>query len=407
MKLVSIPKDQYEAYRLNIIFKAYKWDPQFLDNGTVAKHVLVLSKEEHQELSHLVKLLGQETELAEIEIHGNSKLTKKLNLPRKLRHDLVSMNNYNAKDHIRLMRFDFHPIVEGGWAISEVNSDVPGGFAESSIMPLYAAELFPNRAYQVKSFHSVMISEIKKKVALGGRIMMVHCTSYSDDRQVMQFLGDELKKEGFEIIYAAADHVRFKDTKAYSILDNNEGAIDAIIRFNPMEWVVDIKPKYWDGYFSTTTLSCNHPIAIYAQSKNFPLIWDALESKGVDLTTWRQLLPHTLSIKNYKQEEGYIYKPVWGRVGENISIKEACREDEYEKILKDVKRKPKRYIAQKKFNSLAIQDEAGNSYHICIGAYYVNGKAAGYYCRMSDKARIDSFASDIPVVIEGDSYETY
>lgn len=28
MKLISIPKEKYENYRLDLIFKAYKWDPR-------------------------------------------------------------------------------------------------------------------------------------------------------------------------------------------------------------------------------------------------------------------------------------------------------------------------------------------------------------------------------------------
>ena len=35
MKLVSIPKDKYEEYRPNLMFNAYKWDPQFFDNNTI------------------------------------------------------------------------------------------------------------------------------------------------------------------------------------------------------------------------------------------------------------------------------------------------------------------------------------------------------------------------------------
>ena len=38
MKLVSIPQNKYEEYRLNVIFDCYKWDPQFQDNNTIAKH---------------------------------------------------------------------------------------------------------------------------------------------------------------------------------------------------------------------------------------------------------------------------------------------------------------------------------------------------------------------------------
>ena len=50
MKLVPIPKEKYNEYRINLMFDAYKWDPQFLDNNTIAKYALVLTNEEHQEL---------------------------------------------------------------------------------------------------------------------------------------------------------------------------------------------------------------------------------------------------------------------------------------------------------------------------------------------------------------------
>ena len=49
------------------------------------------------------------------------------------------------------------------------------------------------------------------------------------------------------------------------------------------------------------------------------------------------------------KKKGYIFKPACGRVGEKISIEEACRDDEYKKILKEVKKHPKQYLAQKKF----------------------------------------------------------
>ena len=400
MKLVTIPKNKYDEYRLDVIFNGYKWDPQFLDNSTVSKDVLVISEKEHAQLEKLVELLGKETVLAEEVINKNPKLAKTLKLPRKLRPELVRMKDYDANKHIRLMRFDFHPLVDGGWAISEVNSDVPGGFAESSIVPKIAMTLFTENAYYFKSFGDSLVSAIVQKVKPGGKIMLVHCTSYSDDRQVMQYIGDRLSEIGFHTIYGAADHLRFINKQAISILDNNNGEIDGIVRFSPLEWIADIKPKRWQGYFDTTTPSCNHPIAIYAQSKLFPLIWNTLETHGVKLPTWRQLLPETVSVKEGKNREGFIYKPVWGRVGEKISIKEACKEDEYKKIIKEVRLHPNRYIAQKRFDSLPLLSEDGKTYHVCLGAYNVNGKAAGYYARISTTPRIDSNAADIPVLIE-------
>lgn len=390
----------YNEYKLDVMLDCYKWDPQFCDNNTVAKYALVLSEKEHEELKLLTEKLIKETTEAENFLNKNLKYTKALEIPNKFRSDIKSMKNYNPDKHIRLMRFDFHPTLENKWAVSEVNSDVPGGFAEATLMNRKSLEYLSNENYYAISFGDFLADAIKKKVRQGGRIMLVHCTSYSDDRQVMQFLGDKLSGMGYEVIYAAADQLKFENGKAISILNNREGEVDGIIRFSPLEWVADMKTKNWHGYFDTETVSCNHPIAIFAQTKRFPFVWDLLESKGIDLSTWRELLPETLKVNDKKVDDKFIYKPVYGRVGENISIKEACKDDEYKKILEDVKRHPKKYLAQKKFNSRPLTNEDGEEFHVCIGSYGVENSHAGYYARISRSPRIDSYAADIPVLIE-------
>ena len=390
----------YNEYKLDVMLDCYKWDPQFCDNNTVAKYALVLSEKEHEELKLLTEKLIKETTEAEHFLNKNLKYTKALEIPNKFRSDIKSMKNYNPDKHIRLMRFDFHPTLENKWAVSEVNSDVPGGFAEATLMNRKSLEYLSNENYYAISFGDFLADAIKKKVRQEGRIMLVHCTSYSDDRQVMQFLGDKLSGMGYEVIYAAADQLKFENGKAISILNNREGEVDGIIRFSPLEWVADMKTKNWHGYFDTETVSCNHPIAIFAQTKRFPFVWDLLESKGIDLSTWRKLLPETLEVNDKKVDDKFIYKPVYGRVGENISIKEACKDDEYKKILEDVKRHPKKYLAQKKFHSRPLTHEDGEELHVCIGSYGVENSHAGYYARISRSPRIDSYAADIPVLIE-------
>lgn len=403
MKLIPIPEDKYAEYRLNAIFDCYKWDPQFKDNNTLAKHALVISSEEYLELKRLTEDLAVETIAAEQYTNKHLKVAKRLKLPKKLYKELKSMNNYDASKHIRLMRFDFHPTTDNYWAVSEVNSDVPGGFAEASLLPQEAINILSeNNKYTYINFGDILVEKIASKVIPKGNIMLVHCTCFSDDRQVMQYLGDKLCKKGFNIIYGAADHIRFKNKIAYSILDGNETKLDGIFRFNPLEWVIQIKPKHWSGFFCTSTPSCNHPIAIYAQTKRFPLIWNELEKSGLSLHTWRTLLPDTIDVKDVKEKEGYIYKPACGRVGEKISIKEACSKQEYEEILKDVKRHPQKYIAQKKFISKSLNMANNEAFHVCIGSYTVDGKHAGFYARISRTPRIDSSAADIPVLIEGE-----
>ena len=400
MKLIKIPEDKYYDYKIKAMFDCYKWDPQFCDNNTLSRYVLVLTKKENEEIISLTEKLDKETRLAEEYLNKNIKIVKKLALPRKILEQIPNMQNYDKTQNIRLMRYDFHLSIDNNWVVTEVNSDCPGGFAESSLLPNLARNVINLPQLDFTSFGDKKVEEINKKLNKKGTIMMVHCTCFSDDRQVMQYMGDRLKKEGYRIIYGAADHINFKDKKAYCILDNNQISIDLIFRFTPLEWLIQMKPRRWDGYFNTITKSCNHPISIYAQSKRFPFVWNDLEKAGISMSTWKKLLPETFEVKKFLLKEGYIYKPVYGRVGERISIKEACKGDEYEKILRDVKKHPQQYLLQKDFKSKAIITNDGNKYHICLGSYTIEGKHAGYYARMSLYPRIDSYAEDIPVLIE-------
>lgn len=413
MKLVPIPVEKYENYKQRLMFEGYKWDPQYVDNNTVAKYVLVLSEDEAKTIANYTEKLASETRKAEEFINKNLHKAKALKLPKRLRKEIESMTNYEPENNIRLMRFDFHPIGNGEYAVSEVNSDVPGGHAEGSIVPAIAKEILEEDISEAKEntvqygymdLSSFLTAAIAKRVPAGGNIFLNYCTCYSDDRQVMEFDGDRLRALGYKVITGAADHIRFKDQKAYSILDGNECELDGIFRYTPVEWLMDIKPKRWQGYFNTKVPACNHPVSLYAQTKRFPFVWDMLEDNGINMDTWRKLLPKTVEAKDVlekKYTEGeFVFKPAYGRVGEKISIKEACKGNEYKKILKEVRRHPKRYIAQERFNSAPLEGINGEKYHVCIGSYSVDNNHAGFYARISDLPRIDSNAADIPVVVE-------
>lgn len=400
MRLVQIPKDKYEEYRIRLMFDCYKWDPQFLDHNTIAEYALLITQEEYRELADLTEALDRETRKAEEYLNCHLEDTAPLYLTRKLKHEVSHMRSYDREKHIRLMRYDFHPTVEGSWAVSEVNSDVPGGFSEGSLMPQAALEALGEPGYGFISFGEQLCGELKRKVPSHARIALVHCTCYSDDRQVMQYIGDKLQSDGFTVLYMAADQLQFRDGRAYSILDGKEGEVDAIIRFSPLEWIADMKTEGWHGYFDTITPSCNHPIAIYAQSKRFPFVWDKLEKNGISMRVWRELLPETVGVREGRKKEGYIYKPVYGRVGENISIRESCTPEEYRSIMREVRWLPKTYVAQKRFQSRPLLGADQKEYHVCIGSYTVDEKHAGFYARISDTPRIDSNAADIPVLIE-------
>ena len=78
MKLVPITDEKYINYRIDAMFDCYKWDPQFVDNNTLARYVLVLSEKEYKELVELTEKLDLETIEAEKFLNNNLQYIKPL-----------------------------------------------------------------------------------------------------------------------------------------------------------------------------------------------------------------------------------------------------------------------------------------------------------------------------------------
>lgn len=329
--LKLIPEEKYSEYRYNVIFKAYKWDPQVYDHNTVAKHAVVINQATARQLEIYAEKLSEETMLMEEALMNTPHLAKKLGLPRKIIKTLLRLSSYDRSQNIRLMRFDFHPTTSG-WAVSEVNSDVPGGLAEASVLPQLACTYFKECEPRMNAGQS-LLDAFSGKIKESGTIAFVHATSCSDDRQVMEFLSDYFKAHGYKTVLAAPYHIAWKDKIAFCHIEGNEGPIDGIIRFFPSEWLINLPRKSdWKGYFDCETVSCNHPVAILTQSKRLPLVWDEL---GLDISAWKNLLPKTKDSKSITLgADGWIYKPALGRVGAGIFIREAINKKESEQIKK-------------------------------------------------------------------------
>jgi len=400
LTLLKIPAEDYPDYRRDVIFRAYKWDPQVGDTNTISRYVVLLSRKAAQELCALAESLSDELCEMERALLARPDLLRTLGFSgnmKRLLGAIGSNNSYSCEDHVRLKRFDFHP-TDRGWKISEVNSDVPGGLAEASVLPEIACEFFTG-CRPDGNVASHVLGSFQSKLRAGSRIAFVHATSYADDRQVMQFLGDYFLQNGYRTLFAAPDHLRWKDKKAYSVLSGEEGAVDGIVRFFPLEWLETLpRESGWRGYFNCETACCNHPAAMLTQSKRLPLVWDSL---GIGIPKWKALLPETKEPgAQARDADGWIYKPAFGRVGSGISIKGSVSEKELKSIKKAAVRSKRAWITQRMFNSTPIISPDGDSYHICLGLFTVDGKAAGFYARLGSYARIDEYAQDVPVLIE-------
>jgi len=100
--------------------------------------------------------------------------------------------------------------------------------------------------------------------------------------------------------------------------------------------------------------------ALLIQSKRFPLVWNKLKTP---LPTWQSLLPETKSPSDISSGFRALgFKPVLGRVGEDVAIAGITEQRAYKEIVTDVKRHPNDWIAQRRFNTLPLETHSGVRY---------------------------------------------
>jgi glutathionylspermidine synthase len=395
VRLLHLAVD-HAAYRRKVIFRCYKWDPQVEDSNTISDHACVLSQEAASRLSRLAELLAAETLELERTLARRPELFAELGISRGLRSALARSEMRDS--HVRVMRFDFHPTLDG-WALSEVNSDVPGGFAEASALPVLAAQ-HVSGTRPGGDVAGALIAAFSNRIGRRKRLAFVHATAYADDRQVMQFLADRFAAAGFDCALVAPDHLRWKERCGICVAHGHAGAIDGLVRFFPAEWLPALSRRAdWRGYFRAPVLACNPPWALLTQSKRLPLLWDRL---GVSVPTWRATLPETRDPRDapWRRDEGWLVKPGLGRVGESIAWLGGDTRGNWRKTTLRVLLSPRSWIAQRRFQSrpLLAHDVPR---HLCIGVFTVDGRAAGFYGRLSPRTIIEKHAQDVPILVSG------
>lgn len=278
-----------------------------------------------------------------------------------------------------------------------MNSDVPGGFAEASALPRLACEYLAD-CEPAGDIATALVSAIAARIGDKARVAFAHATSYADDRQVMQFLADHFAQKGLSSVMIGPDHLRWQGHRAFSIAQEQEGPIDAIVRFFPAEWLPNL-PRHseWRGYFQSQTLMSNPPQALLSQSKRLPLVWDQL---GVAAPTWRSVLPETRDPRDapWRKDPDWLLKPAFGRVGEGITWRGWGDARSWRRIANAATIFPSDWVAQRRFKSAALASRDGPR-HLCIGVFTVEGRASGFYGRLSPKPVIEKHAQEIPVLI--------
>lgn len=389
--------DAFAHLRTRAIFECHKWDPQVGDSCAIARHPLVIRKQEWQKVVGLAEALAAETIAAEHELVQRPYLHRRLGLPFPLRRALrEAQSSGAARGAARLMRFDFHFTTEG-WRISEVNSDVPGGLNEASGFPPLMASHY-EWAVPVGDPAAAYADTLAEHAGPRGTVAFVHATSYADDLQMMSFVARRLADTGLAVHLASPMHLRWEGGVARLEAAWWHGTLDLVVRFFPAEWLHGLpRVTQWQHLFAGSRTPLSNPAtAILTQTKRFPLVWDVLDTP---LPTWRALLPETRDPRDTPRtaSDDWVMKPALGRVGEGVGLRGIVTDQEMRRIGRYARWWPSSWAAQRRFHPLHV-DVGGMRVFPCLGVYTLDGRVVGAYGRVATVPLIDARAADAAVL---------
>jgi len=396
-----LPPEARRRIRERAIFECHKWDPQIEDQSILAPFSLTLAPEAWEDLARLASALAAETAAAEAEILRRPELMAKLGLPWRARRFLAKATpQRDAPRHPRVDRYDFHFTPEG-WKISEVNSDVPGGYIESGGLARLYADEDDGRPAPLLCPASILAGKLRQRLpGPSPRVALVHATAYSDDRQVMEYLAAKFELEGLRPLLAGPNQLVWREGLPFPANEPAAEPFDAAFRFFPGEWLLNLGgPAAWGPWFHGARVPLANPAtALLTQSKRFPLVWEHLKTP---LPTWRALLPETVDPRRAdwaRRPQDWVLKPVFGRVGDSIGMEGVTPGKELRSIRRWARWWPSDWVAQRRFLTEPIPSPIG-PLHPCLGVYVVDGTAAGIYCRLGASPLVNHLALEAPVFL--------
>jgi glutathionylspermidine synthase len=394
---VPIDATPFAILRRRALLEGCKWDPQVGDVETLTPFPLVMTAGEWNRLAWLAERLTSEAMAAEEETLARPDLIALLGFPPTLRRVLSERIPLTPAAG-RVMRFDFHFTTEG-WRISEVNSDVPGGFTEASCFTGMVANHFPHLriAGDPAGDWSRVLAETAGD---SGVVALLSAPGYMEDHQVIAFLAAQLRERGCQAFLAKPEQIVWRNGAAQLETEWHRGPADVIVRFYQAEWVSRLPQKLgWQHLFRAGKTRVTAPAAaVISESKRFPLTWDHL---SVGLPTWRTLLPETRDPRQapWAQQDGWLLKTAMCNTGDTVRIRELMPARDWRWTRLELRLNPSRWVAQRRFQSVPVSTPIGWR-HACVGVYTVNGRAAGAYARLSEKPVIDFAASDVALLLE-------
>jgi glutathionylspermidine synthase len=272
MRVREIAPADAREIRLRLVLDHCKWDPQVGDQNTLPPYALVMDRSAWLDLAAHTEALARELADVEQVLGERRDFDDVLGVPRAL-CDMIRGPLAPTPTLARVVRFDFHP-TRTGWALSEINADVPGGFTEASYLPRLVGEALGLEASgnPTRAFVDAMVSRVGEGEAVG----LICAPGFMEDAQVVAFLARELEARERRATLGNATTLTWTNGHARS----RGAAIAGIVRFYQAEWIAemrearDLVPLFRGGKTPVT----NPAGATIAESKRLPLVLESLNA---------------------------------------------------------------------------------------------------------------------------------
>jgi glutathionylspermidine synthase len=403
----TLDQAAFAAARRKMALTCCKWDPQVGDVATLAPFPLIIGLREWDGLRVAAEALARELAAAEVALLVRPDLYRTVAIPRSLRRAVRKAGRVGPTPAlVRLLRFDFHWTTDG-WRISEVNSDVPGGFAEASELPrLVAANGGVGNGISTAGDPAAAWAEaIAARSPASERVAVLSAPGFMEDFQVVSYMAGQLAARGLACHLAAPTQLDWSNGRAHLRTAGYDGPVGAVVRFFQAEWLARLHRSYRHRELIARgrTPVTNPGTSILTESKRFPLTWDRL---GVAMPTWRRLLPESRDPRDapWRHDESWLLKTAFCNTGDTVTARDLLTPKQWRAACRNVWLRPGQWVAQRRFETVAVDTPMGEVYP-CVGVYTVNGRACGAYTRIAPRAVIDYRAVDAALLVEGPEAE--
>ncbi len=313
----------------------HKWDTQVGDVRTLSEQPLILAADEWGRLCHTAERLAAETLEIESIIVERPGWEQLLGVPRKA-GNIVIKSSKGSRQVPRSMRFDFHPTADG-WRVSEVNSDVPGGWTEGTVLPPLYRRAYPDFECPPSPLDSW--GESVESLNPNGSVALLSAPGFLEDEQVVRGFARQLELRNIPCAMIQAPSA-LTWSEGICKLAMSGHRIGAIVRFYQAEWLCSFPRRTgWSDVLSTSSIPILNPAAsMLSESKRFPLALNRLSG----FETWRMVSPECRDPRDIDPWncDDWVLKAAYSNTGDNVYILANMTAERRRELLRSALRSP-------------------------------------------------------------------